>query len=786
MKLKAFRIKNYRSIIDTGWCYLANDNITVLIGQNESGKTSILEGLRSFFTGNISDEVLRSDLTLPEVYCQFEFENQNIQEIIDFNKIPAEAEQSMKSISYLTISRKWDEIYNSTLRLENDYITDIFIKKHSEKQSLYEETQSLLDKIYNEYQSIDEKKQYLVKQKNKLSRNIEEYKSILKSQKRKASKSKRVQEKQKEMTEQIENLESSINAEQEKYNNINEKLQEYEEQLKSIELKKEIAESVKETKKQYELINHEIQKLYEELKETEATFHLLNPQKEKSFGVSKLQNIKTLYLDSAKKMDNKRKEYEYWLRIGAKIIDGKDYNLAVQEVKEDIEKEEEYYTLEDIGEIIFKHAPSFEFFHDFSSLLPDTIDLEDLIVGKEDVKGYKAVRNYLEVANLKPDFFDQKNSRILKQKIEKLNKDITVDFHEYWRQCIGYKNKIQISFELEHYDHNTPEKLGKPYIEFWIKDKEERLYPKQRSRGVRWFLSFYLELKAFAKRNNRKRILLIDEPAMSLHARAQEDVLKVFEDIKNELQVIYTTHSPHLVDVNKLYRILALQRNDDNGSSETVVFDANSFERASFDTLSPIYSVMGARLNEQKFIQAKNNIIIEDITTYYYLKAISKLTGRMNELYFIPATDTSYVITMVNLLLGWQLEFMVILGNNKKALDNYKFLKHNLFRNNDEIARKNIIQLENNMKQIEDMFSTIDFKKFILKDRIGITESNSDYIKNNNLSRPILGSRFLLSVEQDNLQIDDFDDQTRENINNLIKKIQQRLSRLEESQMITE
>ena len=42
MRLLAFNIKNYRSIIDTGWNSLAPDNITALIGQNESGKTSIL------------------------------------------------------------------------------------------------------------------------------------------------------------------------------------------------------------------------------------------------------------------------------------------------------------------------------------------------------------------------------------------------------------------------------------------------------------------------------------------------------------------------------------------------------------------------------------------------------------------------------------------------------------------------------------------------------------------------------------------------------------------------
>ena len=59
MKLTAFRIRNFRSIVDTGWQNLSPDNITCLIGQNESGKTSVLEALKVFHSGIISEDVLQ-------------------------------------------------------------------------------------------------------------------------------------------------------------------------------------------------------------------------------------------------------------------------------------------------------------------------------------------------------------------------------------------------------------------------------------------------------------------------------------------------------------------------------------------------------------------------------------------------------------------------------------------------------------------------------------------------------------------------------------------------------
>jgi predicted ATP-dependent endonuclease of OLD family len=47
MKIEKFRIRNYKSIQDSGDCYL-DDKITILAGKNEAGKTVILEALEDF------------------------------------------------------------------------------------------------------------------------------------------------------------------------------------------------------------------------------------------------------------------------------------------------------------------------------------------------------------------------------------------------------------------------------------------------------------------------------------------------------------------------------------------------------------------------------------------------------------------------------------------------------------------------------------------------------------------------------------------------------------------
>ncbi len=103
MKLKHFRIKNIKSIIDSGVCHLSGDNITVLAGQNESGKSAILEALNYFTKG--SDEkfeqyLRRTDQSLPLVECCFELEESDKEyEDEDYTKI-------IKQLSHINLYRE--------------------------------------------------------------------------------------------------------------------------------------------------------------------------------------------------------------------------------------------------------------------------------------------------------------------------------------------------------------------------------------------------------------------------------------------------------------------------------------------------------------------------------------------------------------------------------------------------------------------------------------------------------------------------------------------------------
>src|SRR5207248_1940064 len=80
-----------------------------------------------------------------------------------------------------------------------------------------------------------------------------------------------------------------------------------------------------------------------------------------------------------------------------------------------------------------------------------------------------------------------------------------------------------------------------------------------RSRGFVWFFSF-LAWYSKLQRINEPLILLLDEPGLTLHAKAQEDLLRYFEqELREEHQLIYTTHSPFMVDPQHFERVRIVQ-----------------------------------------------------------------------------------------------------------------------------------------------------------------------------------------------------------------------------------
>ena len=90
MRLHSFQVQGFKSIIDSGVCQLPkNDGIMVLAGQNEAGKSAVIEALRFFQEGKNQEfeRLYRRRGLSPLVACWFELEEPDIQKVHELTNL---------------------------------------------------------------------------------------------------------------------------------------------------------------------------------------------------------------------------------------------------------------------------------------------------------------------------------------------------------------------------------------------------------------------------------------------------------------------------------------------------------------------------------------------------------------------------------------------------------------------------------------------------------------------------------------------------------------------------
>ena len=188
----------------------------------------------------------------------------------------------------------------------------------------------------------------------------------------------------------------------------------------------------------------------------------------------------------------------------------------------------------------------------------------------------------------------------------------------------------------------------------------------ERSRGLKWFFSFYIAFSADTKGGaSENAILLLDEPGLYLHALSQNDLLRHFaDDFKN--QIIYTTHSPFMVPTSGLDTIRTVNISQDAGT--TVSNDPTGDSR----TLFPIQAALGYSLAQSLFV-GPNNLIVEGVTDYWmlssastYLESLGK-AGLPKDMTLTPAGGAQKIPYMVSLLSSERLNVLVLFDEERQS-----------------------------------------------------------------------------------------------------------------------
>lgn len=191
MKLSAFHIRNYRSIVNSHVTHLSNDNITTLIGQNEAGKTTVLEALHSFSTGNINEDILRSDSSFPVVSCYFGFNDKVLKDYLDFDKIPEGLRKKLLKKKDIWLERKWISLANSVFSCSDNDLVDFYKEQEASDNHRIAAIRKELRKTSKETNQLRSEIQVFEKDKHELVKETEEAERQLNKIQRKLDRAKK-------------------------------------------------------------------------------------------------------------------------------------------------------------------------------------------------------------------------------------------------------------------------------------------------------------------------------------------------------------------------------------------------------------------------------------------------------------------------------------------------------------------------------------------------------------------------------------------------------------------
>ena len=222
----------------------------------------------------------------------------------------------------------------------------------------------------------------------------------------------------------------------------------------------------------------------------------------------------------------------------------------------------------------------------------------------------------------------------LKAKCEAAGNDITEEIFQFWSQNNALE--VVIDFENGKSGDKPPFNTGTvAQIRIRNTNHKATLPLSERSAGFVWFFSFLAQFKQL-KKTNGDAIILLDEPGLTLHGKAQGDLLRyMVERLLPEHQVIYSTHSPFMVPMKRLadVRIVEDVIVEEKGKRPVVKGTKvrSDVLEVSDDTLFPLQGALGYEVTQSLFIGA-NTWLVEGPSDILYLQVLSNaLTKRKRE-----------------------------------------------------------------------------------------------------------------------------------------------------------
>ena len=357
--------------------------------------------------------------------------------------------------------------------------------------------------------------------------------------------------------------------------------------------------------------------------------------------------------------------------------------------------------------VVIDRMPKFFRFASYQSL-DGRVDIDTLRVQENEQPGASSkqtARALLRLAGTDIDAVSDEEFESRTAELEAVSSDLSREMAEYWSTNPELRIKVDVEPE------RVPSAYGSPsivrYLNFRVEDRRHDFTNNfsRRSSGYQWFFSFLAAFSEFEDCDDV--VILLDEPALTLHAKAQRDFLRFINDRLAPVgQVIYTTHSPFMVEQISRVRVV-----EDKGGNIGSVTSSDALEVGE-DSAFPLQAALGYDLSQNLFI-GERNLLVEGPSDLAYLDVISRyLRDRDREgldkcWRILPAGGSSNVPAFVSLL-GKKVSVTVLLDSGTGGVGKVEAaIKANKIASDRVVFVGSV--LEQKHSDIEDLFAVEDY-----------------------------------------------------------------------------
>lgn len=299
----------------------------------------------------------------------------------------------------------------------------------------------------------------------------------------------------------------------------------------------------------------------------------------------------------------------------------------------------------------------------------------------EENRGIRLFVEFLEFAGVPIDEITSVTTyETFDAKLQAASNNITDQILEYWTQ----NPDLSVEVKVEQARAGDPAPFNKGTVaRARIENGLHRVRTpfSERSAGFVWFFSFLVKF-AQVKNESSPVVLLLDEPGLTLHGKAQGELLRFFNEVlAPHHQIIYSTHSPFMVPPGNLTSVRIVHDQVEMKGPRRIPIGTKVNDNVLArdpDTLFPLQGALGYEITQSLFI-GEHTLLVEGPGDILYIQALSDALRRRGRLgldrrwIMCPAGGIDKIKPFVSLFAGNALHIAVLsdqaIGDRKKVED---------------------------------------------------------------------------------------------------------------------